>query len=336
MKIEDVWRELESEATRTSGKWLTRLARPDPGTLLLVAVDGETGARTLLLPCSPDSLPPRGRWPVTNGLDVFRIALDGIEYVAVRLRDSSASAVFSALGQDIAERVSLQSTPAGALATALERIRRWQQFLSASTELSPEAQRGLWAELHVLLNHLIPAVGAVAAAEAWQAASGAHQDFRFAGGAIEAKCTAGKPPPRVRVTSERQLDDCGVGLLFLHVVIVDERDVPSTPEVSGSTLPDIIEATRRAVSDDSAARALLDDRLLEAGWLDIRSPLYSSRRWAVRQELSFAVTDGFPRLTEKSLPTGIGSVSYELDLGSCADFSITTNRMISLIASLKG
>jgi hypothetical protein len=34
---------------------------------------------------------------------------------------------------------------------------------------------------------------------------------------VEVKTTAAKQPQSVRITSERQLDDTGVGALFLHV-----------------------------------------------------------------------------------------------------------------------
>lgn len=116
-----------------------------------------------------------------------------------------------------------------AAAELLGRLRRWQQFLTAARDLlSIEAQRGLWGELHVLRTHLLPALGAAATVVGWKASAAAHQDFQFSGGAVEVKTTAAKQPQSVRITSERQLDDTGVGALYLHVVVVDEREVESS------------------------------------------------------------------------------------------------------------
>lgn len=68
---------------------------------------------------------------------------------------------------------------------------------------------------------------------AWKAALAAHQDFQFSTGALEVKTTAAKQPQSVRITSERQLDDTGVGALFLHVVVVDEREVAAAGSTPG-------------------------------------------------------------------------------------------------------
>ena len=149
-------------------------------------------------------------------------------HLGVRLRDPACADVFTALAEDVAPRVAAAGGAKQAAAELLGRLRRWQQFLTAShDELSVEAQRGLWGELHVLRTHLLPALGAAATVEGWKASAAAHQDFQFAGGAVEVKTTAAKQPQSVRITSERQLDDTGVGALFLHVVVVDEREVPA-------------------------------------------------------------------------------------------------------------
>src|SRR5262249_23565936 len=147
-------------------------------------------------------------------------------HLAVRLRDPLCADVFSALAEDVAPRVAVASQPQEAVLTLFDRLRRWQQFLTAAGDfMSLEAQRGLWGGLHVLRAHLLPAFGAAAALPAWKAGAAAHQDFQFPAGSMEIKTTAAKQPQSIRITSERQLDSTGVGALYLQVVVVDERDL---------------------------------------------------------------------------------------------------------------
>jgi len=47
-----------------------------------------------------------------------------------------------------------------------------------------------------------------------------------------------------RITNVQQLDDTGVGELFLHVVVVDEREVPVGGSAPGQSLHALIGETR--------------------------------------------------------------------------------------------
>ena len=277
------------------------------------------------------------------------MALGSQPHLGVRLRDPACADVFTALAEDVAPRVAAASGAKQAAAELLGRLRRWQQFLTASRDgLSVEAQRGLWGELHVLRAHLLPALGAAATVAGWKASAAAHQDFQFSGGAVEVKTTAAKQPQSVRITSERQLDDTGVGVLFLHVVVVDEREVESsslgnealTESASarggtrrenqslltsaatrmGTSLPALIADTRYELSSDLIALAAFNDRLLDRGWLDAHANRYEGRRWTVRREHTFRVAHGFPRLMKADLPSGVGDVNYAVSLAVCAPF----------------
>jgi hypothetical protein len=335
MRIDELWRDLEVEGAaqgRPSGLWITRRARPVPGPALLIALEPASGSRAILIAVEDAHLPPRREWPECRGLDVVAMFLGGGKHFGVRLRDRTFGDVFTALAEDVASKVGATSDAPGAMAALLGRLQRWQRFLAVGREgLGAEAQRGLWAELHVLVRHVAARMPAATAVAGWKAPGGTHQDFQFPTASVEVKGTSAKQPHSVRINSERQLDATGTGRLFLHVVILDERDVPEADDL-GTTLPGMVHAARSAFSRDAVASGMFEDRLLAAGWLDADAPRYEGRRWTVRVEQTYAVTEGFPRITETTLPPGIGSVSYELSLAACRTFLTSAHDMLNALA----
>jgi hypothetical protein len=288
------------------------------------------------------------------------VALGSQSHLGVRLRDPACADVFTALAEDVAPRVASASGAKQAAAELLGRLRQWQQFLTAAREtMSIEAQRGLWGELHVFRTHLLPALGAAATVSGWKASAAAHQDFQFSGGAVEVKTTAAKQPQSVRISSERQLDDTGVGVLFLHVIVVDEREVSSSrgdealtefgsatggsmkgnqslltsaATSSGLSLPALIDAIRTQLSADLIVLAAFNDRLLDRGWLDIHSSRYEGRRWTARRDHNYQVRRGFPRLVEADLPAGVGDVNFAVSLAACEPYATPVPAMLTALA----
>jgi hypothetical protein len=257
------------------------------------------------------------------------VSISGATHLAVRLRDAASTDVFSVLAEDVKHRVAAATRTVDAVTALLGQLRRWQQFLAASkVGLGREEERGLWGELHVLKTHLIAACGSSEAVAAWKAGSAAHQDFQRPTGALEVKTSAAKQPQSVRITSERQLDGTGVGTLFLHVVAVDEREVAPAGSAHGVSLPGLVANLRLALESEPTPLAVFEERLIERGYFDMHAPRYEGRRRTVRSEQTFRVADGFPRLTESMLPTGVGEVSYALTLAACAPFFTTTAEML--------
>ena len=333
MRIEELWLELEREA-RAGGTsaWITRYALPRTSQPLLVALETSKNRRALLLPLPRVAIPGRREWPQCRGLEVFSIVIAGQPHLGVRLRESSCADVFTALAEDVAPRVTATSDPKAAVASLLARLRRWQKFLAAGTAgLSLERQRGLYGELHTLREHLLPRLGAEAAVAAWRAPRSTHQDFQLASGAVEVKTTTAKQPQSVRITSERQLDQAGIPSLFLHVVVLDEREVEGVHTSVGEGLPDIVCALRKQLQATAAAAEAFDDRLLDVGYLEVDAPRYENRRFTLRRERTFRVRRGFPCLVEENLPTGVGDVSYALSLAACEPFATNIEEMLATL-----
>lgn len=331
-KIDPLWQEMEAEG---GSVWRMRHARKDAAHPLVVALEPQYGGRVLLVPVSGLVLPPRREWPECRGLEWLTVSLDAVSYWGVRLRDATCADVFTALAQDLDARLALTATTEQAAAELFGRLKLWQQFLKAWREgMSLEARRGLWGELHFLHAKLLPATGAAAAVASWKAGTAAHQDFQFLHAAVEVKTTSAKQPQSVRITSERQLDETGVGALFLNVVVVDEREVGMAAGVPGQSLPALVAALRLDLAGDPSTLSLFNDLLFHRGWLDEHAPRYESHRLTLREELTFRVEPGFPRLVEVDLPDGVGDVNYALALPACKAFQVETGVVLAALTEI--
>ena len=329
MRIDELWKEMEAE-TQSDVGWLTRLARPESGYPLYIAIEQTNRTRAILLPVDRKDLPQRREWPDCSGLELSRVALTSGIYFCVRLRESAFVDIFSAFVQDLGPRIGICANGKKATLLLIERMRLWQRFLKSSTGLlSVEQQKGLWGELHTLLHHMIPGYGGMVAVAGWKGGAAAHQDFQFAASAIEVKTTSAKQPVAVRVTSERQLDSTGIPRLFLHVLVVDQREVEPGSDVDGQTLSGIIAQIREKFQGETITLLQFNDLLIQAGWLDHLAARYEDRCWNVRAQHTFHIATGFPRITETDLPEGVSDVKYTIGLEACQSFEVNQEAMYS-------
>lgn len=330
--IERLWQEMEAEG---GSAWRMRHARKDAARPLVVALEPHHNGRVILVPVPGLVLPPRREWPECRGLEWLTVSLDSVSYWGMRLRDATCADVFTALAQDLDARLALTATTEQAAAELFGRLKLWQQFLKTWREgMSLESRRGLWGELYFLHTKLLPAIGATAAVASWKAGNAAHQDFQLLHAAVEVKTTSAKQPQSVRITSERQLDETGVGTLFLNVVVVDEREVGMSAGVSGQTLPALVAALRLELAGDPSTLAMLNDLLFHRGWLDEHAERYETHRLTLREELAFRVDSGFPRLVEVDLPYGVGDVNYALSLPACKPFQVELGVMLAALTDI--
>jgi hypothetical protein len=326
MMIENLWPQLETARKETAARrgamgWVLRQLRPEPACPLHAGVELSSGRRGLLLRIDPALVPPKRRWPACKGLEVITNQEGKQVLFGVALKESRHSDLFTALAEDLARRIVSASDATARVAALVGGLARWQKFLQARSEgLSTEAQRGLWAELHFLRIELVPAIGTESAVSAWQGPSGAAQDFLIQSAAVEVKSTSTKPPFIVLISSERQLDTRGLKALYLRHYALAER------EGVGESLPSAVIAIRAVIANSTVAE-LFEDRLLEAGYLDTHAPRYEGRGWRIRETRDFEVRRGFPKLTEKNLPKGVGSVRYSLALAACEKFAIPNNTL---------
>jgi hypothetical protein len=84
------------------------------------------------------------------------------------------------------------------------------------------------------------------------------------------------------------------------------------PDDKGTSLPDLVDRARALIADDPA-KSMFDAKLLHAGYMDAARDDYQRRYETVERRI-ITVDNSFPRLTKGSVPSGILSARYEIDL----------------------
>lgn len=196
----------------------------------------------------------------------------------------------------------------------IERVRAWQEFMRKGvTALGHEREVGLIGELLVFNALLDEGLDNSSVVEAWKGPLDAEQDFELGTGAIEAKSTISQAGFPARIGSLKQLDDAVHHPLF--VAGVKLRQMPE-----GVGLAALVSQTKDRLKTTQMMSAKFDRLLLDAGYFESHSSQYT-RRFELRELRLLEVTKHFPRLTTGSVPVGVTSVVYSIDLdrfdGAC-------------------
>ena len=298
----DVWRDLRSGDGRrvsTEGKF----------DFFWAVLEQDTVSMILRLPEGADCTLPV---PKFKSLEINFRQLDKMSLV-LRLLDDSQRELFHTLCKDVVSSAEQGHDLDDAVARAIRRTRRWSFLLRGGSPkgLSVEEQRGLVGELAYLLE-IEAKLGPEAAIEAWKGPEGSPKDFEFPGLCVEVKSRRGAAKPLVRISSENQLGDVAGTDLFLRVYDVDSSIAPE-----GQTLHDLVDYAQLQFSDNQTAFERWQD-LLDATGYD-PSAEYSERRWLVGLARTYAVTEGFPRISG-TMPVGISDVGYSINLEACEPF----------------
>jgi hypothetical protein len=250
----------------------------------------------------------------------------------MRLESTYLADVFTRLAEDVAGAVAAALGHEAGVRALLDRLELWRRLLQAGplTGLSLPERRGLYGELYVLKRLLTAGLPALSAVSAWTGPLHGHQDFQFAHAAIEVKTTSAKQPQTVPVASERELDPTGVGHLFLVHTSLDERRGGR-----GDTLPSMADDLRAAIGHDARAVALLDQLLHTAGLLPEHRARYDEPHYSIRASRTFRVIEGFPRITEKGLPMGVGDVRYHIQTGALPPFECDWAHAVTTVRATK-
>lgn len=250
--------------------------------------------------------------PTLKNIDVQFRTVNGRALV-ISLLDNAHREIFETLCRDIVEAAEGAPDQSAALDRVIRRTLRWHFLLKggSSLGLSKEEQRGLVGEL-AFLREIATDVSPETAIEGWTGPDGAAKDFEFPTACIEVKARRGAAKPYVRISSEDQLSDVTGRKLFLRVYDVDSAVIPE-----GDNLHGHVEKTVAMFEDYPDCLDALEERLEAVGYDHTHD--YEKRRWIVGTCRTFAVAEGFPRITPP-LTSGVHNVTYAIDLAECAQF----------------
>ena len=330
-ELDQLWTELAGMGTPGAAGRQTRRVLAGSRYDCFLAVDFPSHRRLLSVVSEDREVNPGpDRRHLTTGVLLER----GVEPTSHRptvdlvLRDEAHSDIYTALVADLLDALADADGSVTSGQLLLTRIEEWQQMLAAVSPqgLSPERQRGLFGELAVLADILLPELGARAVLD-WTGPDQHLQDFQFPAGAVEVKTVSGHKAHLVRITSERQLDDRAAGRLFLVTLALDARHAGP-----GLSLPELVGELRRRTRAKGVS-AEFEQRLTRAGYLETQAHLYADSRYAVRQRMVHLVGEGFPKIMERDLPAGLSDVSYTLDLLAASAFRSTEREMTNSLRS---
>lgn len=316
--IEYVWRQERSlAATKPVDREGLRLTRIDTESRFDAYAgidDAGNGVLAVGVPARPPAIALR-----SSALDYFRRQrADSSWLMVLRLKIIGLEPVFGRLCQDLVDAANAVATHDELVALLVARLRLWEKlFISRENGLLElHEMRGLAAELLVLEYIVMTGVrGSVAAVEGWIGPTGADQDFVYADMALEVKAVA---PNRDCVTIS-SLDQLSLpGALFLIVVILEHV---TKGAVGAVTLNELVSRLEGRFASQPVALSCFKDRLLEARYVE--HAYYDEHWFRPSDTRAFGVRDGFPRLTAASVPAGVVSATYELDLASLTAFELS-------------
>lgn len=232
--------------------------------------------------------------------------------------DHNFEQIFVPFIEDLLEHVLPSKNGKIAAIRFFERISLWQRFFvpGATGMLSPEEQRGLFTELYVLKNLILPRLGPSFSIAVWKGPAGYPQDFVLPHCALEIKSSSAKASDKIAIANELQLDNrpyTHLGLGFFRV---------SQGDSDGPSLTSMVQMIRELVVMDPLALMEFEKCLLQCGWLDVFSEAYSKEGIFIREAQWFQVKEGFPRIIRENFPSGVGDVRYTVEIGSAMSFLI--------------
>jgi hypothetical protein len=257
-------------------------------------------------------------------VDSGKISGENSYAVCLVLRDESFSDLFSVLAADIVSEVQDAPDEESTVLRFVRRINAWINFFEkfGNLGLTPEKVKGLFGELWFIKKYLLSNNDAYHKIRGWTGPDGTPHDFQFGKTAFEVKTTATKKPWKVKISNEIQLDDSGLENLFLYHLAMREI------ESSGMTLPGLIREIMDIIKEDHEVQGLFLNMLMKSGYIDAQKNNYLKTGFIISKETFYRISNGFPRLTSKELPDGVGDINYSISLASAGNF-ITEKEKIS-------
>ena len=331
----EIWDQLATPGDREAKEagWYLRRIDPDAACAIFVALRHPGAVPALLVEVDASVVSAVKEYPLARGFEFYPQSVTpgprGRTRLCLVLADTRYRDVFEVLVNDVSERMAAAPGEGEAVKAFIARLHIWQNFMRKHGigGLTKEAQIGLFGELLFLAAHLLEQTPTHDAVNAWKGPAGGNQDFNIGGRCVEVKCTTVIPPVSVGIASMVQLDDTLVELLLLcHISLVLGGG-------DGESLPELIDRLRCAIQiQEVSALDGFNAKLIEAGYLDAHSELYSDARYQHRETRFFTVTSGFPRVTAGDLLEGISECSYTVVLAACAPYEVEgTEAIVTLL-----
>ncbi len=203
------------------------------------------------------------------------------------------------------------------IVNVMKRLERWQKLLrkSAFKIMSKEEQMGLYSELKILRDYIIPAYGYSAGIHGWVGALGDKQDFLLENFAIEVKSFRMTSGNLVWISSKEQLNS-EKNPLYLFACALNEAG-------SGETIADLAKSIKEKIANESLSTEFIEKVEVYGYFPEI--PQESLSKFLLEQVKGYEVRDGFPKIALEHVSPLIPNMKYSIELSGCSQFKVNMN-----------
>jgi hypothetical protein len=260
-----------------------------------------------------------------KGLFVETFEFKDVKELHIYLLDNQLKDIFSLFIENIVEEISKCTTENEALVETSNVVLKWKRLFDKVNfqGLTLENQKGLIGELLLFNSFLDENYPIDSLLESWTGPDYEDKDFLFGSKGIEVKFTSSKTP-KIRITSERQLD--AQNLSHLYLILYGAEQVKDR----GFSLNSIIEQIRNKIAGNHSALKLFNERLILVGYFDEDIENYDSQ-YALKMNYKYSVDNDFPKLVSSDLATGIYNASYYIELSAIESFMVNVESIIELV-----
>jgi hypothetical protein len=285
-----------------------------------------TGQHLYIMSVSKNVIIPELKNYRFKGVEIYSLPNEpnGVFEFYIYLLDNDLKDIFSLFIQNILEDIIKSVTENEALTITLNVISRWKKLFDKINfnGLTIEQQKGLIGEL-LFFNFLLKNNKTAASIlNAWTGADFEDKDFVFGSVGVEIKLTSSKHP-KIKITSERQLDTENLTKLFLILYTTEEV------KENGFSLNSLVEQTRQSISINDE-RIFFNERLLILGYREDDREHYN-HMYSLKKTFGFVVADDFPKIVKSQLPLGIYNTSYSIELSAIENFILEIEEVLQQI-----
>jgi hypothetical protein len=325
----DLIKELENKKKYSPQNYVHRKYTCESGAIgIIYSVSVGQRTRAFSVPIQGES--KNLRFPLWKGIKIQLVTMpeysdDEQKYIQLEQTPDSDAKIFEVVVEDIRECLE-KLTSIGQTATEVYSVlKKWKNFFKSGRKpiLSSMEEQGLIGEL-LFLRYLLKSFGENAVTF-WSGPQKTEHDFYIGKNAVEVKTTVTQKPYRAHINNLAQLDDSQVsGSLFLKLYAFRKGGAGSI------ILPQIINNIRKILNHQQNLLDIFNEKLKEAGYFDSAEDYYTDE-FTIRDEYSYEVKDGFPRLIKGDIPKGVYDVEYSISSDLCSNFALDAVTFSGLI-----
>ena len=325
----DLWGKLEREVETTGrpGR-LKRLVLKEAPCRIFVGISAEDNKRFFSIQHKTFGLAPSDI-PRLKGLSVSVEVVDcegeNQQKISFSPGDNSLNAPFDAFIQDMCDFILKDGNSKNVYSVVLTRLLLWQKFFEKipAEGLSVVQRQGLFGELWLLRKLILDGINLDKCVMAWKGPFAAHQDFVFVNASIEVKTVSSKEHQKIRIASERQLDERLCRRLYVAQLSIGEV------EYKGTSLCDLVCELKKIIGKKASLLTTFEEALISSGYIDVHGNIYKKPKYQIREDKYFHVKDEFPRIREDEVRKGVGDISYTVVISACLDYIVNYSTVLA-------